>query len=75
MQPITIKVNQQNKPCAFRWKKRQYPITEIIDEWREAGQWWLGEPERHVYRVLTSTGGLYELHQAGGRWYLSQVFD
>lgn len=27
-------------PVRFRWRWRTYVITEVLDRWIEAGQWW-----------------------------------
>ena len=46
-------------PAVFFFKN--VVIRHIQEYWREAGQWWLGEPERMVYLVVTDYG-LNELH-------------
>ncbi|HOB09175.1 MAG: hypothetical protein WAP20_10375 [Limnochordia bacterium] len=55
---------------------KPYQIESIKDRWREAGQWWLGEQELHVYQVIAA-GTLFELHYypAQSRWILHKIHD
>ena len=63
-------------PGSFLWRGRRVGVSEILDDWEEAGCWWLGEEPRRVYRVLGSTGARYELHrQESVGWKLHRVFD
>ena len=50
---------------------------EILESWRESGRWWLGEPEREVFRVQGRRGGLYEITRPEGvrEWRLVRIFD
>lgn len=36
------------------------PKRELVARWREAGEWWVGEPSRDVIRYLDSKGILHE---------------
>ena len=39
-------------PVRFRWRWRTYVITEVLDRWIEAGQWWTTAGE-----ALRASGG------------------
>ncbi len=39
-------------PVRFRWRWRTYVITEVLDRWIEAGQWWATAGE-----ALRASGG------------------
>ncbi|NLM38454.1 MAG: hypothetical protein GX205_00195 [Firmicutes bacterium] len=60
-------------PCRFFFQKPVF-IRYIQEYWREVGQWWLGEPERVVYQVVTDYG-LNELHYTphDDRWILYRL--
>ncbi|MGI6148830.1 MAG: hypothetical protein GX195_12160 [Firmicutes bacterium] len=58
-QPVEV-VLENGFPRRFFFQKPFF-IRHIQEYWREAGQWWLGEPERMVYLVVTDYG-LNELH-------------
>lgn len=67
---------QGEQPFAFQWKGQLYIISRIIESWRECGEWWEKAPEITVYRIITDTQGLYELHhQATGEWLLYKIYD
>lgn len=74
---ISIQVTCQGKrPIAFFWEEQWHSIIQIIESWKESGEWWEKAPEITVYQVLTATQGLYELHhQATGQWLLYKVYD
>ncbi len=73
--PIQVTCQRQ-APMAFLWQKQSYTITQIIERWRECGEWWEKAPEITVYQVLTDTQGLYELHHmATGQWLLYKIYD
>lgn len=44
----------QGVPLAFRWRGRAYRIDELLDTWREAGEWWdqRSAKDREYHRVL-----------------------
>jgi hypothetical protein len=48
----------------------------IAEYWRESGQWWLGEPELHIYQVIAEAT-LFELHHCPlkSRWILYKIYD
>ncbi|MDQ0188890.1 hypothetical protein JI721_02580 [Alicyclobacillus cycloheptanicus] len=50
-------------------------VVDIIDTWSEMGAWWNGEGERHVQRVLTDDGGVFDVESADGQWWLYRVWD
>ncbi|HJN19310.1 MAG TPA: DUF6504 family protein [Armatimonadota bacterium] len=63
-------------PTAFAWQERQYVVREVLDDWEEAGCWWLDEEPRRVYRVLTDNDAIYELHRLPKTgWELHRVYD
>ncbi|NLJ85639.1 MAG: hypothetical protein GX322_04305 [Firmicutes bacterium] len=67
---------QGEQPIAFLWQGQLYKIVNIIESWKECGEWWEKAPEITVYQVLTATQGLYELHyQATGQWLLYKIYD
>jgi hypothetical protein len=58
------------------WEGQLYVISQIIESWRECGEWWEKAPEITVYQVITDTQGLYELHhRATGEWLLYKIYD
>lgn len=62
-------------PLSFYFK-RNYRIDYILRHWREAGQWWLREPELHVYEVSVQRFRC-ELHYLPGekQWILYRLTD
>ncbi|HHU61530.1 MAG TPA: hypothetical protein GXZ55_06205, partial [Natronincola sp.] len=48
-EPIEL-ITINNFPFEFRFR-RLYKIKYIHKYWREAGEWWLDQPELHVYKV------------------------
>ena len=58
------------------WGKRR--AIEILDRWREVGEWWNEEraTDRLVFRVLLSGGTVVNLaRERSGGWYLVGVVD
>jgi len=73
--PIRV-ICRGKQPVAFSWGGRLYTIVQVIDSWKEMGEWWEKAPEITVYQVMTDDQGLYELHyQAVGRWILYKIYD
>ncbi len=67
---------QGERPISFLWENQYRTIVQIIESWKESGEWWEKAPEITVYQVLTDTQGLYELHQqATGKWVLYKIYD
>jgi len=77
--PIQVWTDAEGRPIAFVWRGVRRRVAEILDDWREIGEWWDQDPpeERDVYRVRTEDGGVYEIdyRRPAGRWYLYRVYD
>lgn len=73
-QPIEL-VTKDNFPSLFHFRY-PYQIKYILKHWREAGQWWLDEPELHVYQVSTNRAWC-ELHYLPvlEQWILYRLAD
>lgn len=75
-QPVQVQTDAQGRPVKFSFQGQRYWVQTIIDFWRESGRWWDHEPERQIYRVQTTSGGVFELeHLSAGRWQLYCIFD
>ncbi len=62
-------------PAAFRWRGQWRRVERVVDAWREAGRWWLKEPEADLLRV--EAGGVFLLSRPVGAsdWYLEGEED
>ncbi len=76
-EPIRVHQGIDTLPDAFIWRRRLYRVEDIFSQWREPSAWWDGEEERQFIRVAArnGTGGIYELYEAGGNWFLNRVLD
>lgn len=73
---VDVVENDDGLPSALCWRGRHIALSEILDDWEEAGCWWLQEEPRWIYRVCGTDGVVYELHrQAPEGWRLYRVFD
>jgi hypothetical protein len=72
-----VTLDQAGRPARFRHAGRLHLITELLDDWRFGGRWWLDEPPRDCW--LVQAGGLTaELHredELNGRWWLARMQD
>lgn len=78
MRPVQIALDsRKSAPIAFRWRRRAYHVACIQECWRMVGDWWDGEGERTFYRVLTTTGGIFEICYDHQRrlWSMERVED
>jgi hypothetical protein len=76
-EPITVHVSRESRPTAFIWRKRLYRVSEILTWWREAGDWWNGEPVKMLIRVTAECGsaGTFEICRRGADWSLRRLLD
>ncbi len=53
-------------PQKFRWRKTEYAVAEILEQWKEHGNCRHGSGERylrrHLYRVRTTDGSVLRLY-------------
>lgn len=71
-----VKLRQVRGERRCSWGKRR--VIEILDRWREVGEWWNEEraTDRLVFRVLLSGGTVVNLaRERSGGWYLVGVVD
>lgn len=76
-QPVQV-VMQGHRPRAFKWRGQWHYIERFLDYWIETGEWWKSprrSPETHVLRVLSKTGGLFEIEYSQGSWKLYKIYD
>jgi len=73
--PVRVRLDRSGQPAAFLHRGRWHRVAEVLDRWRERGRWWEGEPPREVYRVVTTSGAVYELGREGDAWRLYAVLD
>mgnify|MGYP007112382520 CR=1 FL=1 len=73
-QPIELE-RSGDFPLSFSFGQN-FTIKYILKHWREAGQWWTGEPELFVYEVSTNRCRC-ELHflPDTGKWILYRLAD
>lgn len=73
-QPIELEY-AGNFPFSFFYGQN-FNIKYISKHWREAGQWWAGEPELFVYEVCTNRCHC-ELHFSPDtdKWILYRLSD
>jgi hypothetical protein len=76
-EPVQVHTDKDSTPDAFIWRKRLYRVEGVMGWWRQPSAWWDGEPERLFLRVSARNGtaGIYELCQAGDRWFLHRLLD
>ncbi|MGE5485296.1 MAG: DUF6504 family protein [Ignavibacteriales bacterium] len=76
-QPVLVLADKQMRPSRFFWFNRWFYVSRLMDVWNEAGQWWEGEPEKTVYRVLCNRDTMFELEFRGAerQWVLYKVYD
>jgi len=69
--------SRRRAPAAFRWRGRLHRVIAVQECWRLVGAWWDGEGERTFFRVLTESGGIFDLCYDHGRqiWLLARVED
>ncbi|MBC7286738.1 MAG: hypothetical protein H5T86_01590 [Armatimonadetes bacterium] len=63
------------RPVAVRYGGRWHRVRRMIDYWREAGRWWLGEAEEEFVRLETSTIITLHRRRDDGQWYVLQACD
>ncbi|WP_067923738.1 DUF6504 family protein [Alicyclobacillus shizuokensis] len=71
----SIQTNDRGEPVAWLDRGVTHRVVEILDAWREAGNWWEDEPNRAMYRVLTSENYVYDLEESEGKWKVYKVWD
>ena len=73
----TVTLDQAGRPARFRHAGRLYLVTELLDDWRSGGRWWLDEPPRDCWLVQAGslTAELHHEDAQGGRWWLARMQD
>jgi len=83
--PTRMTFGEPGVPSKFRWRQREFVVTELLEAWKDHGDCTHGSGERYVrkhwYRVRTSDGAICRLYflrnfgKAGKRprWWLHSM--
>lgn len=59
--PTNVLLSAEGLPFQVREPDNNYQLTQLLEQWREAGKWWEGEPQKSFYRFVAEEGILLEL--------------
>jgi hypothetical protein len=64
-------------PERFAWRGRVHHVRECGGAWRRRGRWWLGEGEKHFFRLLTHENLTLDLcrEEMTGQWTVAEALD
>ena len=62
-------------PIAFEDGQQSHTITQVMDCWRESGEWWNGEAPRQIWRMYTDKQAVFDLEQIDDSWSIYRVWD
>ena len=76
-EPIQVELDCNGLPSkCWRMLGRQeveLNFTGVLDSWTESG--WFDSQSNQVYRMISTDGGLYELHECKSQWQIGAVWD
>ena len=83
--PVAARLADDGRVVGFRWRGRWEAVAEVLEEWVYRQPWWQQtiwgdspdrQPERTVYRVLTQSGGVFEIAvDPDGRASVYRAYD
>ncbi len=67
----------KNWPERFYWRGREHRVQQCCGEWKVTGRWWLGESQRHFFRLVTHENLTLDVCQdeMTGQWALAEILD
>jgi hypothetical protein len=69
--PVEVVRSADGRPRCLVLGRRRLVVVARLERWRESGEWWEGEEEREVERLLLADGAVVEVsgpaHTAGPR--------
>jgi hypothetical protein len=83
--PAGMAKGEPGLPHKFRWRKKEWPVDEVLEQWKEYGDCSHGSGERYVrkhgYRIRTSGGLVLKIYfqrsfgrarfHRKGRWWIA----
>lgn len=51
MKEIQVRVDRRGMPRGFFHDGRFWIVREVVDVWRDTGEWWEGEEEKIFFRI------------------------
>lgn len=72
--PIQVIV-RYGEPYIITDGENTYTVESVLDKWVESGAWWDGEPERSVFRVLTTEQFMFDVERVAEKWSIYKVWD
>jgi len=84
--PAGMACGEPGLPHKFRWRKKEFVVAEVLEQWKEHGDCTHGSGERYVrkhgYRVRTTDGTVLRLyfqrsfgraHPTRQRWWIQSI--
>lgn len=61
----------------FQWRGREHQVQRSGGEWKLRGRWWLGEGDRHFFRLVTRDGLTLDIYrdEMTGQWTVAEILD
>lgn len=59
--PVEVVRSADGRPRTIVLGRRRLAVAGRLERWRESGEWWEGEEEREVERLLLSDGAVVEV--------------
>jgi hypothetical protein len=60
-QPVVLERTADGRPRMLVLGRRRLVVAARLERWRESGEWWEGETEREVERLLLTDGAVVEV--------------
>ena len=84
--PAGMARGEPGLPQRFRWRKKEYAVAEVLEQWKDHGDCAHGSGERYVrrhgYRVRVTDGTVFRLYfqrtfgraqPSSQRWWIQSV--
>jgi hypothetical protein len=59
--PVVVVRGADGSPKGLVLGRRRLAVAARLERWRESGEWWEGEEEREVERLLLADGAVVEV--------------
>jgi len=74
---LQVECDSEWGPVLVGYQGKPLPVIARLEYWHDTGCWWVGESEKHFYRLILADQSIREIFYdlEATEWFLYKTYD